>query len=93
MTLLLDRLRQQGSVLFEALFAEVTSRMEVVVTFLAMLELVKVRAIRIVQEEMAGPIMIEAAAGMDDAAENAIIDQDTDEDIGDDKDEQRREQG
>ena len=42
------------------------SRMEVMVTFLAMLELVKVRAIRIVQEEMAGPIMIEAAAGMDE---------------------------
>ena len=37
--------------------------MDVVVTFLAMLELVKVRAIRILQEEMAGPIMIEAAAG------------------------------
>ena len=88
MTLLLDRLRQQGSVLFEALFAEVKSRMEVVVTFLAMLELVKVRAIRIVQEEMAGPIIIEAAAGMDDAAANAIIDQHNDEDIGDDKGEQ-----
>jgi segregation and condensation protein A len=84
MTLLLDRLRQQGSVLFEALFAEVTSRMEVVVTFLAMLELVKVRAIRIVQEEMAGPIMIEAAAGMDEAAEHAVID----DDIAEKKDEQ-----
>ena len=84
MTLLLDRLRQQGSVLFEALFAEVKSRMEVVVTFLAMLELVKVRAIRIVQEEMAGPIMIEAAAGMDDAAENAVID----DEIAEKKDEQ-----
>ena len=47
--------------------------MEVVVTFLAMLELVKVRAIRIFQEEMAGPIMIEAAAGMEEAAENAVL--------------------
>jgi len=74
MTLLLDRLRQQHSILFESLFAEATSRMEVVVTFLAMLELVKVRAIRIIQEEMAGPIMIEAAAGMDEAAEHAVID-------------------
>ena len=43
--------------------------MEVVVTFLAMLELVKVRAISIFQEEMPGPFMIEAAAGMDQAAE------------------------
>ena len=49
--------------------------MEVVVTFLAMLELVKVRAIRIFQEEMAGPIMIEAAAGMDEAAERVVLDE------------------
>ena len=83
MTLLLDKLRQQNSVLFESLFAEVKSRMEVVVTFLAMLELVKVRAIRIFQEERAGPIMIEAAAGMDEAAEHAVID----DEIVDDKDE------
>ncbi len=74
MTLLLDKLRQQQSVLFDSLFAEMKSRMEVIVTFLAMLELVKVRAIRIFQEEMAGPIMIEAAAGMDEAAEQAVID-------------------
>jgi chromatin segregation and condensation protein Rec8/ScpA/Scc1 (kleisin family) len=60
------------------------SRMEIVVTFLAMLELVKVRAIRIYQEEMAGPILIEAAADMDEAAQGAVID----EESGDDKDEQ-----
>ena len=74
MTLLLDRLRRLGSILFDALFNDVRSRMEVVVTFLAMLELVKVRAIRIYQEEMAGPIVIEAAAEMEEAAEKAIID-------------------
>jgi len=84
MTLLLDRLRQQGGVMFESLFAEVKSRMEVIVTFLAMLELVKVRAIRILQKEMAGPIMIEAAADMDEAAENAVVD----DDMSDDEDEQ-----
>jgi segregation and condensation protein A len=68
MTLLLDILRAQGPILFEALFAEVKTRMEVVVTFLAMLELVKVRAIRIFQEEMTGPIQIEAFADMDQTA-------------------------
>jgi chromatin segregation and condensation protein Rec8/ScpA/Scc1 (kleisin family) len=52
--------------LFEALFTAVKSRMEVVVTFLAMLELVKIRAIRVFQEESGGPIEIEAAAGIDD---------------------------
>ena len=73
MTLLLDTLRTQGQVLFEELFRDAQNRMDVVVTFLAMLELVKVRAIRIVQNEPAGPIVIEAAAGLDKAAELADV--------------------
>ena len=68
MTLLLDTLRQRPTVLFDALFAEAKTRMEVVVTVLAMLELVKARAIRIFQDELGGPIQIEAAAGMDEAS-------------------------
>jgi segregation and condensation protein A len=79
MTLLLETLRVHGSVFFESLFAEAKSRVEVVATFLAMLELVKVRAIRVFQEEMAGPIMIEAAARMEEAAEQVVLDQ-TEED-------------
>ncbi|HSF59472.1 MAG TPA: segregation/condensation protein A [Candidatus Binatia bacterium] len=67
MTLLLDILRAQRATLFESLFAGVKTRMEVVVTFLAMLELVKIRAIRIFQEEMNGPIQIGALADMDQA--------------------------
>ena len=43
--------------------------MEVVVTFLAMLELVKIRAIRIFQEVLEGPILIEAAVGVEQATE------------------------
>jgi segregation and condensation protein A len=82
MTFLLDKLRTQGNVLFEALFDEVRSRMEVVVTFLAMLELIKVRAVRIVQEELMGPIMIEAAANMDDAADKVILDETEEEQHG-----------
>jgi segregation and condensation protein A len=65
MTLLLDYLRLHGRALFESLFTEVKTRMDVVVTFLAMLELVKVRAIKVFQEELAGPIVIEPAAAMD----------------------------
>jgi segregation and condensation protein A len=68
MTLLLDALRVNGKVVFESLFADVKTRMEVIVTFLAMLELVKVRAIRIFQDEPSGPIAIESVAGMDEAA-------------------------
>lgn len=73
MTLLLDKLRDQSRVVFESLFAGVKSRIEIVVTFLAMLELVKVRAIRIYQDDMAGPIVIEAAADMDEAAERIVL--------------------
>jgi segregation and condensation protein A len=72
MTLLLDMLRAHGKVLFDSLFSEVKSRMEVVVTFLAMLELVKGRAIRIFQEDVTGPILIEAAIGIDEAGAIAI---------------------
>ena len=82
MTLLLDRLRAGGQVLFEALFSEVKTRMEVVVTFLAMLELVKVRAIRIVQDELSGPILIEAAVGMEQAAEHVTLEETEEESHG-----------
>ncbi len=75
MTLLLDKLRAQSRVIFESLFAGVKSRIEIVVTFLAMLVLVKVQAIRIYQDDMAGPIVIEAAAGMDEAAERIVLDE------------------
>ena len=75
MTLLLETLRVRRSAYFESLFAEVKSRLEVVVTFLAMLELVKVRAIRIFQEQLNAPIMIEAAADMDEAAGHVTVDE------------------
>ncbi len=82
MTLLLDKLRAQGRVLFEELFNEAKTRMDVVVTFLAMLELVKVRAIRIFQEELTGPIIIEAAASMEQAAELANAEEPEEEQHG-----------
>lgn len=75
MTMLLDRLRTESRVTFESLFAQVKSRLEIVVTFLAMLELVKVRAIRISQDEPAGEIVIQAAAGMEEAAELVVLDE------------------
>jgi segregation and condensation protein A len=75
MTMLLEKLRHQSRIMFESLFAEVKSRMETVVTFLAMLELVKVRAIRIFQDEPGGEIAIEAAAGMQEATDLVMLDQ------------------
>jgi segregation and condensation protein A len=75
MTLLLDRLRTESRLVFESLFTEARTRLEIIVTFLAMLELVKVRAIRIFQDEPGGEILIEAAAGMDEAAERVVLDE------------------
>lgn len=75
MALLLDTLRNASRVLFESLFAGVKTRIEIIVTFLAMLELVKVRAIRIFQEQSGDEIVIEAAAGMDEAAEQVVLDE------------------
>lgn len=66
MSSLLDDLQRRGKVIFQSLFEAAVSRLEVVVTFLAMLELVKIRAIRVVQEEREGPIVIELAAPLGD---------------------------
>jgi chromatin segregation and condensation protein Rec8/ScpA/Scc1 (kleisin family) len=64
------------------LFNDAKTRMDVVVTFLAMLELVKVRAVRIFQEEFNGPIVIEPAAGMEEAAELADAEEPEEEQHG-----------
>jgi segregation and condensation protein A len=57
---IVDRLRPHGQVLFESLFTEedTPSRQEIVITFLAILEMVKRRLIRVVQEEALGPILL-----------------------------------
>lgn len=62
MSSLLDDLHQRGKVIFQSLFEKADSRLEVIVTFLAMLELVKIRAVKVSQEERMGPILIELAA-------------------------------
>lgn len=69
MNLLLDDLHRRGKVIFQSLFDTATSRLEVVVTFLAMLELVKIRAIRVAQEERMGAIVIELAVPLDEIHE------------------------
>jgi segregation and condensation protein A len=57
---IVDRLRPHGQVLFESLFTEeeMRTRQEVVITFLAILEMVKRRLIRVVQDEPLGPILL-----------------------------------
>lgn len=57
---IVERLRPHGQVLFESLFTEeeMRTRQEVVITFLAILEMVKRRLIRVVQDEPLGPILL-----------------------------------
>jgi segregation and condensation protein A len=81
MSLLLDDLHRRGKVIFQDLFAGAVSRIEVVVTFLAMLELVKIRAVKILQEEAAGPIVIALATPLEEAQQKmagAAIEEDGD---------------
>lgn len=69
MSSLLDDLQRRGKVIFQSLFEAAASRFEIIVTFLAMLELAKIRAIRVRQEEREGPIVIELAAPLEDIQE------------------------
>ncbi|CAN5221493.1 segregation/condensation protein A [soil metagenome] len=55
---LLEMVAPGGQVQFSALFEEATTRDEVIVTFVALLELMKIRQFRIEQESMLGEILL-----------------------------------
>lgn len=61
MTHILDELHRRAPVAFQSLFEGAVSRIEVITTFLAMLELIKMRAIRVIQTDRLGPIQMEPA--------------------------------
>lgn len=61
MTQITDLLRERGSCLFEELFAKDVSRFEVVITFLALLEMTKMRLTRIYQAEYGASIHVQHA--------------------------------
>lgn len=58
MNLILERLEGKDSVSFAALFEGATHRMVIVVTFLALLELMRLRVARVFQAETFGPILV-----------------------------------
>ena len=60
MTQVLDRIRGQQFVPFVSLFKEAEGRLGVVVTFLAIMELIKESLVEIVQSESFGPIHVKA---------------------------------
>jgi segregation and condensation protein A len=55
---LLDIVPVGGRVVFESLFSSAASRSEVIVTFLAVLELIKLNHLEIEQEGMLGAILV-----------------------------------
>ena len=56
---LLGELKPGGRMKFSSLFAEATSKGEVIVTFLAVLELMKMNQFRISQDHILGDIEVE----------------------------------
>ncbi len=72
MNVLLDSLRHSAKLVFQSLFEGAFSKIDVVVTFLALLELIRIRAIRATQEEQAGPILIELTAPMVEEQEGLV---------------------
>ncbi len=58
MNLILETLESKESVSFAALFGESSHRLVVVVTFLALLELMRLRVARVFQAETFGPILV-----------------------------------
>jgi segregation and condensation protein A len=58
MNVLLEALEGQESIGFEALFEASCHRLVIIVTFLALLELIRLRTVRVYQAENFGPIMV-----------------------------------
>lgn len=62
MSVVMDRLGTHGSLLFSELFAPDATRLEIVVTFLALLELVKQKVVLLFQEASFGPLRVVLAS-------------------------------
>ncbi len=61
MNVILEALEGQESIAFEALFESSCPRMVIIVTFLALLELIRLRTVRVYQAESFGPILLSRA--------------------------------
>jgi segregation and condensation protein A len=61
----LDSLRERSGMLFTELFPEGVTRLQILVTFLALLELVRTRMVQIRQDEDFGPICLTLAVSAD----------------------------
>ncbi len=68
----LDTLREKREVLFEQLFPQDSTRLQVLVTFLAVLELVRNRMIQVRQENPFGPIVASLAVSPEESLPEAL---------------------
>lgn len=62
---LVDRLRNEGRVFFDELFEGQRTRAELIVTFLALLEMTRLRLTKIHQDDVLAPISVELAVAED----------------------------
>lgn len=69
MEMIQNRLRKEKELLFVSLFAERTGRLVIIVTFLALLELIRLKKVRVVQEHPFGEIRILRGARRKDRKE------------------------
>lgn len=67
---ILNTIRERGSIAFSTLFNETAPRHEVICTFLALLELIRLRQVRVTQEKRFGEIMI---FGLEERGENVNV--------------------
>lgn len=63
-----DKLRAEGEMFFSDLFPQDAPRLRILVTFLALLELVRTRIVQIRQEELFGPIRVSLAVPVEEVA-------------------------
>src|ERR1700730_18844197 len=59
--MILQRIGSGGSIRFSELFGDIASRLEIVVTFLALLELIRLKQVRAIQRDLFGEIEITGA--------------------------------
>jgi len=80
MTKILDVLHHIGTADFHSLFEGAVSKMEVVVTFLALLELIKMRAVMVNQDERLGPIRVRGVGSLAEVKDR--LDEEGAEEVG-----------
>gem|GEM_PF-7105080 len=73
---ILAKLRERESMTFESLFEENTSRLTILTTFLALLEVVKLQLVRIYQDTPFGTILISQRAHALEDADLAMLTED-----------------